>query len=101
MKQLWAVFLIAVVATCSVPAVAKSCKGGKCISPAKLQAMKRQQMKKRLSTPLPQTAATIRLNQQIVLLARTNAGGRNNAQIRNLQQQRNQILKSQRRAQGL
>lgn len=79
----------------------KSCKGGKCISPAKYNAMKRQQMKKRLSTPLTHNATTIRLNQQIALLARTNVGGRNNAQIRNLQQQRNQIFKNMRRCQGL
>ena len=93
MKQILAVVLVAALA---VPAVGRTCQGGKCVSPAKRESMARAAMKQRLSKPLVQSPAIKMMNQQIVTLARTNVGGRNNQRIKALQTQRNQMLSKMR-----
>lgn len=92
MKHFLAMILVA---TMAAPAVAQSCRKGKCISPAKRELLQRKAMKERLARPVRVTPAVQRINQQIMILARSNVNGRNNARIGALQRQRNQILKSQ------
>lgn len=94
MKYFLAIILVAAMAA---PAVAQSCRNGKCISPAKREILQRKAMKQRLATPVRVTPAIQRINQQIMVLARTNVNGRNTARIGALQRQRNQILNAQRR----
>src|SRR5690606_17302264 len=91
MKQLWIVLLITALA---VPAMGQSCKGGKCISPRQRAAMKKQAMKARQSSPMRANGDVQKINYQILNLAKTNYGGRNNGQIKSLQSQRNQMLKA-------
>lgn len=74
-------------------APAKSCRTGKCLSPSQWNAMKRKNMEQRLSAPVRVTPAMIKINQQIQVLSKTNAGGRNNAAIKSLHAQRNQMVK--------
>lgn len=93
MKQIFVVLLIAAFA---VPAMGRSCSGGKCMSPKQREVMKRNAMKQRLATPLRTTPAIQKINQQIMILSRTNVRGQNRARIAALYQQRNQMLKAQR-----
>lgn len=94
MKHFLAILLMA---TMAAPVIGKSCKGGKCVSPAKREVLKRKAMKQRLATPVRVSPQVQRINQQIMILARNNVNGRNNAAIGSLQRQRNQMLNAARR----
>jgi len=82
-------------ATLAIPAAQAGCSNGKCPTPRQREAMRRQAMISRLSKPTYATPAIQRLNQQILLLKRTNTRGQNNAQINGLQTQRAQLLRAQ------